>query len=289
MRDAGREVDRQALRVEVDPWRAGIASLDGVIYWHWLAGISLFFFVLERLRPARKAQSVLRPQLANDLFYLVFHGHWYAVLFGGWAASVALATRDVLSPVLPFAIEGSALGRLPWLAQCAVYLVVSDFLQWCVHVTLHRVPFLWNFHKVHHSVHRMDWAANFRFHWVEVVVYRSLLYVPLAMLGGSGSALFAVAVFATAWGHFNHANLDVGLGPLGRVFNSPRMHMWHHDASGEGGASKNYGIVFSLWDFLFQTAYWPRERPPERIGYPRDDEMPGDLPRQLAFPLARRR
>ena len=257
-------------------------------YWHWLAGISLFFAVAERLRPARPPQPAVRPQLANDLFYLVFNGHFYAVLFGGWAAALAIATREVLGPVLPFGTEGSALARLPFAAQFAIYLVLSDFLQWCVHNLLHRVPLLWQFHKLHHSVHRMDWACNFRFHWMEIVVYRSLLYIPLALLGGSGGPLFAVAVFATFWGHFNHANLDVGLGPLGYIFNSPRMHMWHHDASDEGGVAKNFGIVLSLWDFLFGTAFWPRDRAPARIGYPGDGEMPGNLGLQLAFPLTKR-
>ena len=258
-------------------------------YWHWLLGISLFFFVAERLFPQRRDQRALRPQLGNDLFYLAFNGHFYAVLMGSITGAVALATRDLLAPILPFATETSALARLPWAAQFVVFLLASDFLQWCVHNLLHRVPFLWQFHKVHHSVLQMDWAANFRFHWMELVVYRSLLYVPLALLGGSGSALFAVAVFATFWGHFNHANLDVGLGPLGYLFNSPRMHMWHHDASDEGGVAKNFGIVLSLWDFLFRTVYWPRDRAPGRIGYPGDAEMPRDLPRQLGFPVARAR
>jgi sterol desaturase/sphingolipid hydroxylase (fatty acid hydroxylase superfamily) len=124
---------------------------------------------------------------------------------------------------------------------------------------------------------------------MELVVYRSLLYVPLFWLGGDPEPLFAVAVFATAWGHFNHSNLDVDIGPAGYVFNSPRMHLWHHDASTEGGVSKNYGIVLSCWDWLLHTAYWPRDRAPERIGYSGDAELPRDLPRQLLFPATRKR
>jgi sterol desaturase/sphingolipid hydroxylase (fatty acid hydroxylase superfamily) len=258
-----------------------------VTYLTWLILISLLFAVAERLRPARRAQGALRPQLGNDLFYLIFNGHLYAVWFGGWTAAVAGFTRAGLegTPFLPQAglLDGRTFGT-----QFVVYLLVSDLLQWCVHRILHGVPFLWQFHKVHHSVLRMDWAGNFRFHWMELVVYRSLLYLPLLWLGGSTGPLFAVAVFATAWGHFNHANLDLGLGPLADLFNSPRMHMWHHDASDEGGAAKNFGIVLSLWDYLFGTAYWPRERPPLRIGYEGDVEMPRDLPRQVAFPGLKR-
>ena len=255
-------------------------------YLYWLLGISLAFVVLERIRPARRAQGAVRPQLANDLFYLVFNGHLYAVLAGGAIAWIARHTREGLQPLGLLPARG-LLDAAPFLVQALVFLVVSDFLQWCVHNLLHRVTFLWQFHKVHHSIHRMDWAGNFRFHWVEVVVYRSLLYVPLYWIGGAGEALFAVALFATAWGHFNHANIALDLGPLGRVFNSPRMHLWHHDASDEGGVAKNFGIVLSLWDFLFGTVYWPRDRSPSRLGYPGDEEMPRDLPRQLLFPLTR--
>jgi sterol desaturase/sphingolipid hydroxylase (fatty acid hydroxylase superfamily) len=256
-------------------------------YWQWLVVASLVFALAERLRPARPRQRIGRPQLANDLFYNAFNGYFWALLTGGVATALSSWIRGNLEPVVPFPAVNQGLARLPWLAQCASILVVSDLLQWCVHNLLHRVPFLWWFHKVHHSAHRMDWSVNFRFHWMELVVYRSLLYVPLALLGGAPTAIFAVVVFATFWGHFNHANVDVDLGSLGRIFNGPRMHLWHHDASAEGGVAKNFGVVLSVWDFLFGTAYWPRDRVPERLGYPGDEEMPRDLSRQMIFPLLR--
>jgi sterol desaturase/sphingolipid hydroxylase (fatty acid hydroxylase superfamily) len=81
----------------------------------------------------------------------------------------------------------------------------------------------------------------------------------------------------------------VGLGPLGYVLNSPRMHLWHHDQSDEGGTAKNFGIVLSLWDFLFGTAYWPRDRSPRALGYPGIEEMPQGLLGELAWPLSRAR
>lgn len=257
-------------------------------YLHYLILASILFAVLERLRPARRAQGPLRAEIGNDLAYLAINGHlwavWTAALTG---ATAAIANRglDAVS-LLP---ERGWLDARPFWMQFAIYLLVSDLLQWCVHVLLHRVPFLWQFHKVHHAAPHLDWIASFRFHWMELVVYRSLLYAPLLWLGGSPEPLLAVAVFSTIWGHFNHANLDVGIGALGYVFNSPRMHLWHHDASDEGGAGKNYGIVLSLWDFVFRTAYWPRDRAPARIGYPGDEEMPRDVLRQELFPLTRRR
>jgi sterol desaturase/sphingolipid hydroxylase (fatty acid hydroxylase superfamily) len=178
----------------------------------------------------------------------------------------------------------------PLWAQFLVFFLLSDFIQWCTHNLLHRLPCLWQFHKVHHSIQTMDWIGNFRFHWMEILVYKSTQFVPLWWLGASPNATFWVFAIGTAWGHFNHSNLNAGLGPLGYLFNSPRMHLWHHDQSSEGGVAKNFGIVLSLWDHLFRTAYWPRTRCPETLGYPRmENEMPMDLLGQLLWPLPLRR
>jgi sterol desaturase/sphingolipid hydroxylase (fatty acid hydroxylase superfamily) len=258
-----------------------------VSYAYWLAGLSLLFVALERLFPWRK-QPLLRPGLARDVGFLALNGHffglWTAVLFG-WTAAQA---TDLLGRA-GLRLEGSPVPQWPFWQQFVVFLLVSDFLQWCVHNLLHRVPWLWAFHKVHHSIATMDFIGNFRFHWAEIFVYKSMQWLPLALLGASAETAFWVAVFGTFWGHLNHANLGVSLGPLGYVFNSPRMHLWHHDVSDEGGVAKNFGIVLSLWDHVFGTAHWPRERDPRRIGYPGDEEMPAGLLGQLAWPLARRR
>ncbi len=255
-------------------------------YLAWLITISLTFVVLERLRPARRAQLALRPELTSDLAHLAFNGHVYAVLTAPLSAAIAAAVVRVAAR-LGWRLEHDVLASWPFALQAVAYLVVSDFGQWCVHNLLHRVPWLWTFHKVHHSARAMDWAVNFRFHWMELVIYRSLLYVPSAWLGGDPGPLLAAAVFGTFWGHLNHANVNVDLGALGYLMNSPRMHLWHHDASEEGGRhGKNFGIVLSVWDWLFGTAYWPRDRVPDRLGYDGDTEMPRVWPRQLVFPLA---
>jgi AraC-like DNA-binding protein len=57
--------------------------------------------------------------------------------------------------------------------------LVRDFVQWNVHRLLHRAPRLWEFHKVHHSVQQMGFAAHLRYHFMENIVYRTLEYIPL--------------------------------------------------------------------------------------------------------------
>jgi sterol desaturase/sphingolipid hydroxylase (fatty acid hydroxylase superfamily) len=257
-------------------------------YLHLLVAISADFLLLERLFPWRASQPLRRPGLVSDLTWLAVNGHLFSVLTAGltaWTvATVSVPLRGL--GLLPGAALASA---WPIGQQLIALLVVSDFLQWCVHNLLHRVPWLWTFHKVHHSVTTMDFLGNFRFHWMEIVIYRAAQWLPLAWLGASPPVAMTVAVLGTVWGDLNHSNLNVGLGPLGHVFNSPRMHLWHHDVSSEGGTAKNFGIVLSLWDFVFGTAYWPPDRSPERLGYPGMEEMPGSFLGQVVWPISRRR
>jgi sterol desaturase/sphingolipid hydroxylase (fatty acid hydroxylase superfamily) len=257
-------------------------------YWPWLVAISFAFLVLETLFPWRKGQALLRRGSLRDVGFVAFNGHFFSLWTGGLNGALAVGATAALRS-WGFELAGSPVSRWPILAQFLVVLVLADFLQWSVHNLLHRVPWLWTFHKVHHSISTMDWMGNWRFHWMEIVIYRALQWLPLAWLDASPEAVFAVAIVTTVWGDLNHANLNLSLGPLGYVLNGPRMHLWHHDASSEGGTAKNFGIVLSVWDFLFGTAYWPRERSPERLGYPQMEEMPATLAGQTLWPLARRR
>jgi sterol desaturase/sphingolipid hydroxylase (fatty acid hydroxylase superfamily) len=255
-------------------------------YWHWLFGISAAFVVLERVRPWRP-QPLFRPGWLRDLGFLALNGHFFGVLTAGVNGWLALEVTRLLQGA-GLRLDLSPVPSWPLWGQILAFLLVSDFLQWSVHNLLHRVPWLWAFHKVHHSIHVMDFIGNFRFHWMEIVVYKAAQWLPLALLGASGEAAFWVAVFSTFWGDLNHANLDLSLGPVGYVLNTPRMHLWHHDASDEGGVAKNFGVVLSVWDFLFGTAHWPRERNPGRLGYPGDETMPEGFLGQVAWPLTRR-
>jgi len=253
-------------------------------YLTWLIGTSALFFVLERFWPWRREQQSLRPGVRRDLGFLAVNGHLFSLLAAGVTGAIALAATSALQ-AMGLRLGHSPIREWPIIAQFCAFLVLSDFLQWCIHNLLHRVPWLWTFHKVHHSITTMDWIGNWHFHWMEIVVYRCLQWLPLAWLDAAPEATFAVAVVSTIWGDLNHANLNVELGRLGYVFNSPRMHLWHHDQSAEGGIAKNFGVIFSLWDFLFGTAFWPRDREPVQLGYPGVTEMPVGLGGQLIWPI----
>jgi len=244
------------------------------------------------ISPRRPEQSFRRyygrPAFVSDLIFLVFNGHFLGSLLATVANAWVLPPFDHLLDTL--GLRGGLYRNLaqgwPLWVQIPVLLVVLDFLQWCIHNLLHRIPWLWELHKVHHSVKdgEMDWIVSFRFHWGEVVVYKTLQYLPLAFLGFGGDALMFHAIFGTLWGHLNHANLDLGYGAWRYVLNSPRMHLWHHDA--DAREPKNFGILFSCWDWLFGTAYLP-DGPPARLGFDGVEAFPTRFVGQNLWPLTR--
>lgn len=255
-------------------------------YAFWLLIISLFAFLLERIVPWRK-QKALRPQLMQDIFWLVFNGYYLAVLFSPMFNFVSGTFEQFLISIgLPSPSSVNFANAFPFWAQVVFLLLLQDLIEWGVHNLLHRVPFLWELHKLHHSIHTMDWIGNFRFHWLEVFVYKSLKYLPLALLGFNGQAVLIVAVFATLIGHLNHSNVPISWGPLKYIFNSPKMHIWHHDVKMHRKYGQNFGIVFSMWDWLFGTAYMP-EGQPEKIGFEGEEDYPDSLPMRFLYPLSK--
>lgn len=258
-----------------------------MIYAAWLAGLSLLFLVLERIIP-RQPMPVVRRFFWTDLFYLIFNGHYLGLLIGAGSIQVIAALdRSLDLTHLKNVFYLGAMSAQPAWLQFVVLLVVLDFCQWLIHNLLHRVPWLWEFHKVHHSIVDLDWIGNWRFHWIEAVLYKSILYVPAAFFGFGPQAMFGYAILNTLIGHFAHANIRVHIGPLKYLINSPEMHIWHHTHPDSGPPDRNFALTLSLWDWLFRTAYVPPHHDPERLGFTDIESFPKSLWRQLLIPLQR--
>lgn len=259
-------------------------------YFFWLLLISALCLVGERIWPWRERQKMLRRQFLQDLFWLILNGHYAGILI----AHVAVLVMAWALPAVEQAKSLNLLAEAPLWIQFLAFLLLKDFLEWGIHILLHRVPWLWVFHKLHHTIEELDWIGNFRFHWMEIVVYQGLTYFPLVILGVDSRVILSIAIIATLIDHLNHSNLNISWGPLRYVVNSPRMHVWHHDrnwpADRPGGL--NYGIVLSVWDWLFGTAYWPSaencpEQQPARLGFEGMEKYPRGFIGRLVYPLSR--
>ncbi|MFK5972608.1 MAG: sterol desaturase family protein, partial [Flavobacteriaceae bacterium] len=181
------------------------------------------------------------------------------------------------------------LSDLPNWAQLIVFFVVLDLVQWFTHILLHRFRFLWQFHKIHHSVKEMGFAAHLRYHWMENIFYKPLKTLGVMVLGGfEPEQAYVVHFSAIAIGHLNHANLKLTWGALKYIFNNPVMHLYHHAYTlPKGKYGINYGISLSLWDYIFKTNYIPEDSGDIRLGFPGDEDIPENFIGQLGFGIVK--
>jgi sterol desaturase/sphingolipid hydroxylase (fatty acid hydroxylase superfamily) len=168
------------------------------------------------------------------------------------------ATKYLGVPALQHSIA-----RLPWLLQFFLTVVVADTAEYFIHLALHKVPFLWRFHAIHHSSKALDWIAGSRSHFVDDTLVRGFILVPL-MLGFSQSIILAYLIFVTLHATWTHCNFGPSAKWLEKFLVMPRYHHWHHTSQKEG-IDKNFAIHFPWIDKLFGTYYYPDEWP-ERYG-----------------------
>ncbi|MBK7805649.1 MAG: sterol desaturase family protein [Saprospiraceae bacterium] len=180
-------------------------------YFYWLVLVSAFFFGLEIIKPWRKNQPMFRKDFWLDFFYMFFNFFLFSLVIYNAASDVVVDLfNDGIRGMTGFDLQKSnPLHTFPLWAVLLIGFLVRDFVQWWVHRLLHRVEWLWQFHKVHHSVEEMGFAAHLRYHWMETVVYRSIEYIPLALLGIGLYDFFVIHIFTLAIGHYNHSNFHI--------------------------------------------------------------------------------
>ena len=255
-------------------------------FFYWLLGLSLAVWLLEYLFPWRTEQSIVRKDFWLDGFYMFFNFFLFSLIGYSAISNVAVtAFNDFLGLFGITNLVAIRLNALPAILQYLLMFFIADFVQWNTHRLLHAVPRLWEFHKVHHSVEEMGFAAHLRYHWMETVIYKSIQYIPLAMLGFGIQDFFVLHIIAVAIGHLNHSNLNITYGPLKYLLNSPTMHIWHHAKTLPVATGVNFGISLSLWDYLFGTAYVPKNGRDIPLGFENSESYPSSFWQQVIAPF----
>lgn len=180
-------------------------------YFYWLILVSAFFFLLELSSPWRKNQPKFRKDFWLDIFYMFFNFFLFSLVIYNAASDVVVHLfNDGIQWLTGFDLKKSnPLYSAPLWIVLIIGFFVRDFVQWWIHRLLHYSPRLWEYHKVHHSVEQMGFAAHLRYHWMETVVYRTIEYIPLALLGVGLYDFFIIHIFTLAVGHYNHSNISV--------------------------------------------------------------------------------
>ena len=215
------------------------------------------FVLIERLNPVHKDQVVLRPEWKIDMaYFIVLH-----LAVGGMLIITNTMVHDVFS-WLRFPSLSHWLGAIHPALQFGLLILAVDLGQYWIHRLYHENAKLWNIHEIHHSAPHMDWLAGSRLHIFEALATRTTVLLVMTAIGFGETAVNIYVVFVMVAGTFIHANFKLELGPLERIFVTPKLHHWHH-AKEEAAINKNYAIHLSFLDVLFGTYYNPKKWPDE--------------------------
>lgn len=240
----------------------------------------------ERWAPAQKQPLVWRKGLLLDVMYWFCTPLLTRCITGAVLAVLMLAVAYAIGfERIPkdFLLHGfGPLAKQPVWLQCFEVLLISDFVDYWTHRTLHRGK-LWRIHAIHHSPLEMNWISSARVHPLNDLITRSFQMLPIIGLGFSALAVVSVVPLVSFYVMFLHSNIRWGFGPLRWVLVSPAYHRWHH-TSDEQGIDKNFGGIFPIWDLLFGTAYFPRGELPRNYGL-KGKQIPESFWEHMVFPF----
>lgn len=210
---------------------------------------------------------------------------------------VAILIATVWSTVLP-RFRG-ALGEMPlWLALPLVMLA-GEFCFYWVHRWAHQGAktrsWLWMIHRTHHSATYMNVSVWMRLNVFWYFIIPTGWTMGLAIYLGLAEAAGITMALNASWNIITHSHFRWDdavrshrlFGPLFRaaehVIVSPGVHHTHHGFGRDGASYRNFGVMLSMWDWLFGTLYIPDGRP-YRYGLPGHD---AHWLEELAYPVVR--
>jgi sterol desaturase/sphingolipid hydroxylase (fatty acid hydroxylase superfamily) len=258
---------------------------------------STLFFVHQRRKRGRRVRlkTILRalfpkrifnhPSNQADIGYLFFNVYVFGVVFGWAVLSYQFMTNGIIAGLVALLgpVEPSALPTLVTRSIITLMLFLAYELgYWFNHWLSHKVPVLWEFHKVHHTAEVLTPLTNFRVHPVYTWIFANILALSAAIANGLGNYMFGqtayqyafsdtniiLVLFIHGYVHLQHSHMWISFrGALGRIFVSPAHHQVHH-SSNPKHFNKNFGSCLALWDWMFGTLYIPdAEREPLTFGF----------------------
>ncbi|MGQ0384101.1 MAG: sterol desaturase family protein [Gammaproteobacteria bacterium] len=165
-------------------------------------------------------------------------------------------------------------------------LLAADCGKWVAHYALHKVPVLWEFHKVHHAAEVLNPITGFRVHPLEQMLDFSCRLVLSALVAGIFAWFYRGGIAEATILSFNaiaaliylpiaklqHSHVAIGYGSAwSRWLISPLMHQVHHSAETRHW-DRNMGFTFSIWDRMAGTLYVPQPGEQFRLGLPKGNE-----------------
>lgn len=199
--------------------------------------------------------------------YLLAHTAFAYVVVQSWEAAVGIKDTILWSST---AIN---------LSYTLLFLICSDFSRFLLHYALHKIPFLWEFHKVHHAAEVLTPITLYRVHPIEFFLFQLRSLLIFGSITGSFFFWFRTGIepftvlkihagiflFNLVGANLRHSHIPISFGnTLERIFISPSQHQIHHSVEVRH-YDKNFGSIFSIWDGLFGSLFISKKN--EKIAF----------------------
>lgn len=273
-----------------------VASGDNRLFWAYLLAAAAISYLLYR-RAGRHGDADASGGFLAYLFPAAIWRHRGARTDIGVMLVASVLLNALLAPIIVkrHAVADWLLGLYPAattsvvesgalivVLYTVVLFVVDDLTKFLAHYLMHRVPALWQIHKVHHAAEVLTPFTAYRIHPLEYALSATCVAVSI----GCTTAAFVIAfgtsispmtlfnanvglvAFNLLGGTLRHSHIWFSYGPtLEKIFISPAMHQVHHSAE-RRHFNRNLGYHLAIWDRLAGTLYIPqgRERFPLGLG-----------------------
>jgi len=272
--------------------------------------VTLLIFILFAIPAGRKVRlrvilRILFPRrlLATasgraDIGFYIF-----SILFAGLLIGWAMFSAEQVRAWVQLWLGAPPDPRLPrWAAApiaTAILFLAFELAYWVDHWLMHRVPFLWHLHKVHHRAESLSLLTRARVHPLETIGFYNLVALTTGLTAALldqllgridpytiGGTNLLIMLFAIAITQLQHSHLWVGFGPFwGRLLLGPAHHQIHHSAH-TNHFNKNFGSCLALFDRLFGTFHMPStKRETLRFGVDDAEAHPHGVRASLLTPV----
>ena len=221
-----------------------------------IVGLMVLFYSLEHLLDNQIKVENKTVHWANNFFFMIA----FVALNFLWAFVVVFCMEWLNSKEIGLFY----LLDMPYWLKLILGVAMLDLVSYWFHRLSHLAPFLWRFHRVHHSDTKMDASTNFRGHPIEAFLWFGTSNILAA--GIFGLDLFTLGLYfliTTPLFFLEHSNLRFPTWldkTVGLVFTTPNIHKIHHDQD-QHYTDSNFADIFILWDRIFGTyTYKPAEQ-----------------------------
>jgi sterol desaturase/sphingolipid hydroxylase (fatty acid hydroxylase superfamily) len=269
--------------------------IDGNSRYFWLycvTGFLISTWVQQRRTPEapHKASDILFARetwlsrsAINDYVIMMLGSFLRLTIFAWVVVTIKPFSHAVVDLIAALGVKGQALNGpaiLGGLALTIALFLVDDACKFFAHYLGHKVPELWEYHKVHHSAEVLNFITAERFHPVVVIVTTIIVGLGVGLVIGVfvaffGNTLTPVTVFGANvflvalnvfGGVLRHSPMWISFGPaVERWIMSPAMHQIHHSEDPRH-YDANLGVSLSVWDRMAGTLYLAKD-PAEVKGY----------------------